>query len=294
MANQQSEDFDLGAPVVKPGMAVQKPEIFSYLNYRTYLSDSVVYLRTTRVYSARKFATQVGFKSPSYLKMIIDGQRNVGSEVVQRLATALELKKDEAQFFEKLVLFNQTQIMDLKDKLYEELLSFKKFRTIRNLDAAQYEFYSRWYMPVIFESVGYVNWTTEKEEFAKSLEISIPEVDRSLEILEKLGFIEKRRREWVKTDTSIETEPEATSLYIRNFHREMISLALTKLDGIVPEARDLQGLTLALSDEDFKEFRKTLFDFISKMNKKYSGKDKPKSIYQLSTQFFPVIKLPGV
>ena len=64
--------------------------------------------------------------------------------------------------------------MDLNDKLYEELLSFKKFRTIRNLDAAQYECYSRWYMPVIFESVGYVHWTTEKEKLAKAREISIP------------------------------------------------------------------------------------------------------------------------
>lgn len=272
---------------------VQRPIIFGYLDFRQFLSDFVVFLRMSGTFSARKFALQVGFKSPSYLKMIIDGQRNIGPEVVQKLCTTLDLKKDESQFFEKLVLFNQTKLMDLKDKLYEEILSFKKFRSIRNLDSARYEFYSRWYMPVVYESVGHVDWAKSKEDFAKRIGITIPEIDRSLEILEKLGLIEKRRRDWIKTDTAIETDPDASSLYIRNFHREMILRAQQTLDGVAPEERDLQGLTLALSHEDFLEFKKALFDFISKMNKRFSTPEKPTAIYQLSTQFFSLVKLPS-
>ncbi len=272
--------------------AVERPEIFSYLNYRQFLDDFVLYLRAMKLYSARKFALVVGFKSPSYLKMIIDGHRNIGTEVVARLAGALNLKKDEVAFFEKLVLFNQTENMDLKDRAYEDLLTFRKFRSVHAIEAAQYEFYSRWYLPIVFEAAGYLDWTSQKAEFAQRLQISIPEVDRSLEILEKLGLVERRQKTILKKDISLETDPEASHLYIRNFHREMMTQALKKVDTIPQDQRDLQGLTIALSEEEAKEFKKMMYNFIAKMNKKFSGSVRPKKIYQLSTQFFPILDLP--
>src|SRR5688572_30102358 len=90
-------------------------EIFAYDNYRAFLKDFYEAKRkTAEKISFRQFARLAGFNSPSFLKMVIDGKRNLSNESIGKVASALRFNKEEAEFFNHLVLFNQAEGVEQK------------------------------------------------------------------------------------------------------------------------------------------------------------------------------------
>jgi len=87
--------------------------IFEYDDYRAYLRDLYEHLKKTGThFSYRSFSSKAGFRSPNILKLVIDGKRNLSPQSVQKFARALNLKKDEAEFFRILVNLNQAGSVD--------------------------------------------------------------------------------------------------------------------------------------------------------------------------------------
>ena len=71
----------------------------------------------------------------------------------------------------------------------------------------------------------------------------------------------------------------------------MIEKALKAVDEYSPEHRDLGALTLALSKENFDEFRKRVSQFRREMNALFSGDELARQVYQLNFQIFPLLKI---
>lgn len=94
--------------------------IYSYEDFRKYLKDFYEsQKKENRGYSYQKFSEDAGIKSPNYLKIIIDGQRNLSIEGVQKFAKALSLNFNETVYFENLVLLAQSEDEDSK-KFYKK------------------------------------------------------------------------------------------------------------------------------------------------------------------------------
>ncbi len=98
-------------------------EIFAYDNYRAFLKDYYESKRlTAEKISFRQFARLAGFNSPSFLKMVIDGQRNLSHESIGKVAVALRFNQEETEFFNHLVLFNQAEGVEQKKYFAERVL----------------------------------------------------------------------------------------------------------------------------------------------------------------------------
>ena len=70
------------------------PKLGAYTDYRLYLKDFYEYKRaltktSLRPYSYATFAASADIKSPNYLKLIIDGQRNLSREMAVKFARAM-------------------------------------------------------------------------------------------------------------------------------------------------------------------------------------------------------------
>jgi hypothetical protein len=50
---------------------MDRPSIFSYGNYRSFLHDFICYLRNRGSYSNRAFARKAGFKSHTFVNLIL-------------------------------------------------------------------------------------------------------------------------------------------------------------------------------------------------------------------------------
>src|SRR5262245_26636639 len=81
-----------------------KPSLGSFTDYRAFLKEFYEYRRaqtkeSLRPYSYATFAAAADIKSPNYLKLIIDGQRNLSTEMARKFAKAMALNKEETEEF---------------------------------------------------------------------------------------------------------------------------------------------------------------------------------------------------
>jgi uncharacterized protein (TIGR02147 family) len=84
--------------------------VFQYRDYRQFLCDFYHYKKLTNpYYSYRLFSMKAGFRAPNLLKLVMDGQRNLTRDSVEKFSRALKLTDAEAAYFYDLVYHNQGQ-----------------------------------------------------------------------------------------------------------------------------------------------------------------------------------------
>ena len=83
---------------------LSRPSLMAYTDFRVYLRDFYEYKRRLtskdlRPYSYATFAAAADIKSPNYLKLIIDGERNLSSDMTRKFARAMGLSKKKRTNF---------------------------------------------------------------------------------------------------------------------------------------------------------------------------------------------------
>lgn len=269
-------------------------EIFGYLDYRAYVRDRIAALRETGEFSERTFAQEVGFGSPSYLKMILDGKRNLGAKFLAPLARRLGLKKEEARFFAALVAHGNAKTDADKKRTLERLQQFRKFRETRAIDPSQYAYFTRWYFVAVREALSGLWRDRTPRELARALGLQEKQVEESLVALESLGLIERAATGggWKALDAAVKTPVEVRSLLVREFHKQMIHRALVAIDRLPVVRRDISALTLSLDEQGFRRLKEKIADFRASLNAELSGQPKADKVIQVTIQAFPLLDGP--
>jgi len=251
----------------------------------------IEFLKSKGLYSVRKFAASSGFKSTSYIRMVLDGKRNLSSVSAKQMAKGLRLLANESKFFEKLVSFAQSTEMSEKDQLYKELYNFRRFQERKSLVMDQYEYFSNWHFSALFVALA-TKWRNKSvKAMALALEIDEAQIHSGLKTLERLGLIEKREGAWISKDILLETASEMNSLIVRNFHRQMLEKAMTCLDKESVSNRAFGGLTMALSKSAYEDIKRKLTEFRQALSVAYADDKDPERVYQLSLGLFPLVSL---
>jgi len=88
-------------------MEIEQPRASSLVSHRDYRSFLRALFeekkRINRRFSFRRFAAIVGFKSPNYLQLILDGERNLSVGTAEVIASRLKLNAGERDYFLALV-----------------------------------------------------------------------------------------------------------------------------------------------------------------------------------------------
>lgn len=270
----------------------QKVDIFGYLDYRAFLRDSYEHKkRHQRGFSYRWFARKAGLSSPNFLQLVIQGKRNLSSESAQRFAEALGLDTTESRFLGDLVSFNQATTPAEKNAHYERLSSYRKHRAVRALELSEFEYYSRWYVPVIRELVTCDGFEESPEWIASKLipPITPAQASQALELLLRLGFLVREEGgRLVQADPLLSTGPEVRSLAVGNFHRQMMERAAASIELVEREWRDISALTVALGPEAFKLFKQKIVQLRSELLGLSAAEKTPTRVIQLNFQLFPL------
>ena len=172
--------------------------ILEYSDYRQYLKDYYEFQKQTNGLTHRQFSEQAGFKSSVWLSHLISGQKNLTEKYANNISDALLISEDQKHFFRILVKFNQAKTNQEKNHLYKKILMIKK-KSASKLNATKieitekiYEYYNKWYHPVIRSLITKVDF---KEDFALLGRACLPaitpkEARASVRLLEKLELIE--------------------------------------------------------------------------------------------------------
>lgn len=272
-----------------------KINLFEYRDYRQFLKDWYAAGKKSRAsLSYRQFAKKAGFHTSNFLMLVMQGKRNLTEESLNKFIVALNLNKQEQEFFRNLVFFTQGETHEEKNLHYQRLLQSRKLSLMKPIEKQNYEYYSAWFHPVVRELVVSKDFDGTPEWIARRIHPAITpaQVLKSIELLEKLGFIRKENgSRWTQSSTIVSTGPELTSVVVHNYHKLLLDLSREVMDQLSMKHRDVSALTLGVPRGRIPMLREKIRSFRQEILKMVSGDTEPEEVVQLNIQFFPVTKI---
>jgi len=278
------------------GETIREPEILLYTNYRVYLRDYYQYRKEiSTVFSHRFFAAKAGLGSPNYLKLVMDGTRNLSAKSLARFVKGLGLTATRAAYFENLVQFNQAQTLDERNLFYQKLLRVRTRAGLKPLDEGQFDLFTHWRYLVLREMVGLKGFKKHPQWIADQMHgaITPKEAGDALEKLVGLGLVRKTANGYRQVDINISTQDEVRSLLVKNYHRQMLSLAADAMDRLPATQRDISSVTIPIRKSDFTKVKEHLQLMRKELLNLAAEADQGEAVIQINLQLFPLTSLDG-
>jgi uncharacterized protein (TIGR02147 family) len=277
------------------GPRAQRPDVFGYLDYRTFLRDTYAARKAEgRGFSYRAFSKRAGLNSPNHLKRVIDGERSLTPTMAVRYAEALGLTGEQGTAFLDLVALGEAETDAERNAAYERIQSSRGYRKAQRLEVAHAAYHASWYVPAIRELVGASGFEPDPSWIARRLLPPIPvaEAARALETLLALGLVERTSEGGLRqTDAVVTTGPETRGLHVRNYHRALLERAAAAMELVPAPERDISSLTFTADEEVMSEVKRRVQAFRRDLIAYVSERPGPR-VVQLNLQLFP-LTLPG-
>ena len=268
------------------------PNIFTYNDFRVYLRDYFTARNVAdRQYSHRTMAKELGFPSPNYIKMVMDGNRNIGLRSIDRLMRGLNIGDKEQEYFSYLVFFCQAKTTVEKNYYYGLMSSIRAPLVASSITTEAYRYYNEWYHCVVRELVVRAEPPIDCGLIAKKFRphVTATQVKKSIELLCELGFIQcNDDGSYSQASKILSTDREVVSVGIRNYHLKMIDLGKESIDTVSRDKREISSLTLCISDEGMQRIKKRIQDFEDEIFQIAREDSSVNEVYQANFQFFPL------
>lgn len=268
------------------------PSVYEYVDYRAFMRDHFAASKKLRAqYSFRFLARRAGFTSSNFLKLVMDGARNLGPAAVEKVAHALKLGAEESEFFGNLVTMNQAQTVAERNRAFERVAANRRFRAAKKLDGPLFEYLSHWFYPAIRELAARTDFDPDPAWVAAQIvpKISTKQARAALVTLENLGLLVKDERgRLVRGDASLTTGHEVRSVVVPAYHLQMIERAGAAVEAFVPEERDVSALTVCIKESSLLDLKAKIRRFREEMLDRCDSEEAPERVYQLCIQLFPL------
>jgi uncharacterized protein (TIGR02147 family) len=282
--------------------SVVPPVLSDYMSYREYLADYYQYKRkaskgSLRQYNYAVFSAAANIKSPNYLKMIIEGKRNLSEDMIGKFGKALGFNKEQTEEFRLLVNF--TQATDPADrniflkKMSEHRVGVK-LKT-GEIDRKSFEKVPNWVAWIVYAMVDQegVSFDTASLKALLRGKASEEEIENSLQSMIASGDLRRDEKTGeIKKARSLTESPEDIPVaLVRKLQSQLMYLGLESIYQDQPTDREFGTLTMSLTKAEFEEIKFKLRQMRKGLNKDNSiarMKTKGERVYQLNIQLFPV------
>ncbi len=267
--------------------------VFNYLDYRRFLKDFYEYRKAKdNSYSYRVFLNKAGITSPSFLKQIISGDRNLTPSTIEKFLSPLHLNKKEAEFFRTLVHFNQAKTTEERNLHYKTLREFARSKKIPIIGEDAYDYYEFWYTSALREILCMYPISTPDTEIAQKIypPITAYKVKKAKKCLLDLKMIEKKGNRYVQTHQLISTGSEVNSMMVREFNGQMLDKAKQALRVLPTSERNIQGITMGISKNTYNLITEEMERFQSRVMDLIGMDSAPDRVYQLNFQLIPLTR----
>lgn len=281
------------ASSTRPRRSRAPVDVFRYRDYREFLSAFYAQGKAAGL-SYRSFARSAGLGAPNYLKLVIEGKRNLSEQMAGKFARACRLNEESTEYFKLLVAFSHAADDAERNQLHERLSRFARFRSAQPLELAQKDYHSSWYIPAIRELVTCQGFQEDPAWIAAHLEPNIGERDaaHALDVLQRLGLLERDESgKLVQATRAVTTGQQASGLHLRNYHAESMQRAVHAMHNLSAEERYISALTLSASSATFAEVRRRVLAFRQELIALCDADPDPARVVQLNLQLFPLSRI---
>ena len=106
-----------------------RPDIYQHHDYREFLGEWVEWNKSVAKFSLRQLSSDCGF-SPSYLSLVLSGQRNLSPKAAAQLAQAMDLDSSEQSYFKWLRNLAESSSQEERLKALQQILRFRNFKSL--------------------------------------------------------------------------------------------------------------------------------------------------------------------
>ncbi|HRK08778.1 MAG TPA: TIGR02147 family protein [Pseudobdellovibrionaceae bacterium] len=300
-----AQPHGVAAPLASPEKP-QPPRLADYTDFRQYLKDVYEFRRETestglRAYSYSAFSAAADIRSPNYLKLIIEGRRNLSDDMISRFARALRLNKLETEEFRVLVHYGQATEPIQRNQFLKELADLRAERAFASgaISEQAWEKIPGWMGWVIFAMTDQAGVQFDPEELYKLIraKTSPDDVKGALRKLMQEGhLVGESASQMAKGRDLIESPQDLPVAMIRKLQAELIYLGIESLFRDSPKEREFGAMTMAMTQEEFDHVRFELRQLRKRLQKDLMVRrqsSKGDRVYQLNIQLFPVTDPAG-
>lgn len=271
--------------------------VYDYTDYRVYLAeffDKKCKLQPS--YSQSSFVRKAGLgkNSRGYLKLVIEGKRNLTPHTIRGFCSALGLGTQESLYFENLVYFNQAKSHQDKEYYFQRLVASASGKETKlfELMLSQYHYYSHWYYPPIRELVGLANFQEDMGWICAQLrnKVSRREASFALADLERLGMVRRDLNgKLIQSDPIIKYPGGAFRFTTEKFHIDMMERAKEALNEDDYLERNVSSSTLSCDYSRLPSVIREIAQFRDQLTVKYGlGSTSPDAVFQINFQIFQI------
>jgi uncharacterized protein (TIGR02147 family) len=265
-----------------------------YSNYREFLKDLFDdYKKRFPHFSNRYFCRKAGVKSPSLLKEVIEGKRNLTETTIPAFSKGFGLNKLDSQYFYYLVQFNQSKDPQIKQRLLDQMGQMTRKVRQEVVPTDHYAYYASWYNPVIRELACLLKWDENYSLLAKSVQPEIKKVQakESVELLLRLGFLIKSDDgTYSQSHPAITTGSEVTSLGVRSLNHELSKKGMEAINRFSVDERDVSSLTIGISEKSYDLITQEIQEFKRRIIRIVDDDQQCDQVYNVNVHLFPLSK----
>ncbi|MDG0815131.1 TIGR02147 family protein [Bdellovibrio svalbardensis] len=298
----QNNHLEFGKGKENSTTSLVPPVLSDYMNYRQFLADFYKFKRQAskgalRAYNYAVFSAAANIKSPNYLKMIIEGKRNLSDDMIGKFGKALGFNKENTEEFRLLVQFTQATDPADRNMFLKKLSEHRVGVKLKSgeIDRKSFEKVPNWVAWIIYAMVDQDGVSFDTASLKKLLrgKASEDEIETSLNTLVASGDLRRDEvtGELKKARSLTESPEDIPVALVRKLQSQLMYLGLESLYQDQPTDREFGTLTMSLTKTEFEEIKFKLRQMRKSINKDNSiarMKTKGERVYQLNIQLFPV------
>ena len=269
-------------------------DIFQFTHFRKYLDEyQAARVQTDPEFTRAGACALLGLpKTRSYYNDIVKGKKLTG-RMIPKFVEVLGLNKKEAKYFETMVNFDQAKTTTERNAFFDELIKqHPDPHHILNEDA--YEYYNHWYNSVLFTALDVMDVSDDLEPIQKRIfpKVSVGTLKRSLELLERIGFVRKNEDGfWKSARDSVSSGAYNNHDLVRQYQLQCFELSKQALLADDDNPSDMGTFTFSVSDDAYKEIALEIQNMKAKV-RKIITKDKKEAtgVHQLNIHLFTNLK----
>lgn len=223
--------------------------------------------------SLRAFARWLGI-SPAQISQILSGKRRLTPKLAAQLARRLDMSP-----FEKIEFIRHTNL--------DFIESSSTPTPTAKLSEERFQMIAEWYHMAILSLTRIKGAKSDPRWIAQRLGISVSEAQTALERLCKLNLLELKPFRQIGEPLLVASE--VPSQAIRRHHKQLINMAIEKIDTETIDRRQIQSLTIATDAKHIALAQKRIERFLDEMNELMECPN-PTDVYALNLQLSPLTK----
>jgi uncharacterized protein (TIGR02147 family) len=272
------------------------PNIFEFIDFRAYLNRCYEERKKKNPgYSYEAFTRQMGFNNRGFMFKILKGSKKLSKSHCYNFSRGLHHVKDEAVYFENIVAYAQAKHDEERSYYLEQALQSKGASATQAclLRKDQYEYLSKWYHSAIRALIEVEPFKGDFLHLSQKLSppIARTQVKRSVQLLERLGFIAKGNDGvYHITESRIKAGGEIAQAARSRYHSEYTELAKHSIKQYSPDTHEVFSLTLGISERTYEIISKETKQFKDRIIELANNEKKADRVYQYQLILFPLTR----